>query len=186
MARQGIILSFGDLVTTTGTAQQAYPLGTIRIEESSTSGRGCETYRYVYQNETTVTPVANGLAYRGQTLGNIWEVGMDVSDVHSSFACGVYMSALTNTYYGWVKTKGYVAALKKVSGTALNWTQGAYLHSGNGASQDGMARIFKSASTGGSKVSATELKTALQRQVGWAVSTAVSTTLVGKAYVDLE
>lgn len=184
MARQGIILSFGDAVTTTGTAAAAYPLGTIRIEESSTAGRGCETYRYVYQNETTVTPVANGLAYRGQTLGNIWEVGMDVSDVHSAFACGVYMSALTNTYYGWVKTKGYVAALKKVAGTALNWTQGAYLHSGNGASQDGMAKIFKPVTA--SKVSSADVKNALQRQVGWAVSTAVSTTLVGKAYVDLE
>lgn len=186
MARQGIILSFGDAVSTTGTTAAAYPLGTMRLEESATSGRGCEVFRYVYQNEATVTPVAGGIAYGGNTLGNMWEVGMDVSDVASGFARGVYQSVLGNTKYGWVKTKGYEATLMKAKGTALNWTAGAVLHAAPNASQDGMAKIFKSNSTGGSKVSATELKAALQRVVGWAASTALSTTAVGKAYIDLE
>lgn len=186
MARQGIVFSFGDAVTTTGTATAAYPLGTIRIEESSTSGRGCETYRYVYHNEATVAAVAGGLAYKGGTLGNNWEVGMDISDVKPSFAVGVFQSVLANTYYGWVKTKGYEASLKKVAGTALNWLQGDFLVAGDGASNDGMAEKWKSASTGESKVSGDEIHRALERIVGYAASTAASTTLVGKAYINLE
>lgn len=184
MARQGIILSFGDAVTTTGTSTAAYPLGTLRLEESATSGRGCEVFRYVYQNEVTVTPVAGGVAYGGNTLGNMWEVGMDVSDVASGFARGVYQSVLGNTKYGWVKTKGYEASLKKAQGSALNWTVGAFLHAAPNASQDGMAKIFKAVTA--SKVSAADVKAAMQRPVGWAASTALSTTAVGKAYIDLE
>lgn len=186
MARQGIILSFGDLVTTTGTAVQAYPLGTMRVEESSTSGRGCETFRYVYQNEATVTAAAGGIAYGGQTLGNYWEVGMDVSDVVPAFARGVYQSALTNTYYGWIKTKGYQSNLKKRIGTNRDWLKGDFLVAGSAASTDGMAEAWVSASTGESKVSGDEIHRALERIVGFAASTALSTTLQGKAYIDLE
>lgn len=185
MARQGIILSFGDLVTSTGVATAAYPLGTIRIEETS-AAVGCQTYRYVYHNETTVATVAGGLAYKGGTLANNWEVGMDVSDVKSSFAVGVFQSVITNTYYGWVKTKGYEASLKKKIGTDRNWLAGDFLVSANGASNDGMAEAWVSASTGESKVSGDEIHRALERIVGYAASTALSTTLVGKAYIDLE
>ena len=185
MARQGIVLSFGDLVTTTGTATAAYPLGTIRIEETSTA-KGCETYRYVYHNEATVAAAAGGLAYKGGTLANNWEVGMDVSDVKSSFAVGVFQSVLTDTYYGWVKTRGYEASLKKKIGTNRDWLKGDFLVAANGASNDGMAEAWVSASTGESKVSGDEIHRALERIVGFAASTALSTTLVGKAYIDLE
>lgn len=186
MARQAIILSFGDLLTSTGDSVQRYPLGTIRTDESSTSGQGCFTYRYVYQNEATVTAASGGLAYGGQTLGNYWEVGMDISDVVPAFARGVYQSALTNTYYGWILTKGYVASLKKRIGTDRNWLKGDFLVAGSAASTDGMAEAWVSASTGESKVSGDEIHRALERIVGFAASTALSTTLVGKAYIDLE
>lgn len=185
MSRQGIVLSFGDLVTTTGTAAAAYPLGTIRIEETS-AAKGCETYRYVYHNETTVAAAAGGLAYKGGTVANNWEVGMDVSDVKSSFAVGVFQSVLTNTYYGWVKTKGYESSLKKKIGTNRDWLKGDFLVAANGASNDGMAESWVSASTGESKVSGDEIHRALERIVGYAASTALSTTLVGAAYIDLE
>ena len=184
MARQGIIFSFGDAVTTTGSATQLYPLGTIRIEESATAGRGCETFRYAYHNETTVATVAAGLAYKGSTIGNNWEVGMDVSDVKPAFACGVFQSVLTNLYYGWIKTKGYESALKKRIGTNRNWVQGELLVAGDGASCDGMAEAWLVTAT--TKVSETEVHRALQRIIGYAASTALSTTLAGKAYVNLE
>lgn len=183
MARQGIIFSFGDAVTTTGTATASYPLGTIRIEETS-SAKGCETYRYVYHNEATVATTAGGLAYKGATLANNWEVGMDVSDVKSSFAVGVFQSVLANTYYGWVKTRGYEALLNKRIGTNRNWVAGEFLVSASAASGDGMAEAFASAAA--SKVCEADLHRALERIVGYAASTALSTTLHGKAYIDLE
>lgn len=184
MARSGILKSFGDTTSHTGDSTQRYPLGSLRLEESSTSGRGCEHFRYVYQNEVTVAAVAGGIAYGGNTLGNEWEVGMDVSDVASGFAKGVYQSVLANTKYGWVKTRGYEALLLKANGTALNWAAGAVLVAAPNASQDGMAKIVTTATA--SKVSRAELKAALQRPVGWAASTALSTTTHGKAYVDFE
>ena len=183
MARSGIILSFGDVVTTTGTADQKYPLGTLRIEETSLA-TGVETYRYVYKNEATVTAVAGGLAYKGSTLANMWEVGMDVSDVKSSFAVGAFQSVLTDTYYGWVKTKGYLTNLQKRIGTNRNWVAGEFLVSASAASGDGMAEAFASAAA--SKVCEADLHRALERIVGYAASTALSTTRAGKAYIDLE
>jgi hypothetical protein len=183
MARQGIIFSFGDAVTTTGSATALYPLGTVRIEETS-AAVGCETYRYVYHNEATVATVAGGLAYKGGTVANPWEVGMDVSDVKPAFATGVFQSVLTNAYYGWVKTKGYQASLKKRIGTNRNWVAGEILVATDGASGDGMAEAFTS--TASTKITEAELHRALERIVGYAASTALSTTLVGKAYVNLE
>lgn len=189
MARQAhAILSFGDVVTSTGSSTALYPLGTIRTDETS-AAVGCETYRYVYQNEATVTAAAGGLCYRKCTaanLANFWEIGMDVSDTKSSFAVGVYVSVLGDTKYGWVKTKGYVASLKKKIGTNRDWLVGDFLVSANGASNDGMAEAWVSASTGESKVSGDEVHRALERIVGYAASSALSTTLVGKAYIDLE
>lgn len=180
------VQSFGEEVTSTGESIQRYALGTLREEESGTSGRGCESYRYVYQNEATVTVAAGGLAYGGQTLGNYWEVGMDVSDVVPGFARGVYQSVLGNTKYGWIKTRGYEASLKKRIGTNRDWLKGDFLVAGSAASTDGMAEAWVSASTGESKVSGDEVHRALERIVGYAASTALSTTLVGKAYIDLE
>lgn len=185
MARQGIIFSFGDSVTSTGSATALYPLGTIRIEETS-AAVGCETYRYVYQNEATVTPLANGICYKGSTKANPWEVGMDISDVKASWATGVYMSALTNTYYGWVKTKGFVSALKKRIGTNRDWLAGDFLVASEAASGDGMAESWVSASTGESKVSGDEIHRALERIIGYSASVHLSTTRTGKAYVNLE
>lgn len=183
------IASFGEDVTSTGTSVQRYPLGAVRVEESSTAAEGSATYRYVYQNEATVAAVASGLCYRKCTAANVanfWEVGMDISDTKPAFAVGVYQSILADTKYGWVMTKGYVASLKKVAGTALNWLAGDFLVAGDNASNDGMAEKWKSASTGESKVSGDEIHRALERIVGYAASTAVSTTLVGKAYIELE
>lgn len=185
MARQGIILSFGDVVTTTGTDVAKYPLGTIRIEETS-AAVGCETYRYVYHNEATVAAVANGLCYKGGTKANPWEVGMDISDVKGAFACGVFMSVLTDLYYGWVKTKGFVTALKKRIGTNRDWLQGDFLVAAEAASGDGMAESWASASTGESKVSGDEIHRALERIIGYSASVHLSTTKVGKAYINLE
>lgn len=180
------VASFGEEVTTTGDATQRYPLGTQRMEESSTVARGCETYRYIYQNEATVAAASGGIAYGGQTLGNPWEVGMDVSDVKGAFAVAVYQSILADTKYGWGKTRGYEASLKKRTGTDRNWIKGDFLVSADAASGDGMAEAWVSASTGESKVSGDEVHRALERIVAWAASTALSTTKVGKAYVQLE
>jgi len=180
-----LVASFGEEVTTTGDSVQRYPLGTLRLEESSTAGRGCEKYRYVYQNEATVTAAAGGIAYRGQTLGNIWEVGMDVSDVDSAFACGVYQSVLGDTKYGWVKVLGYEATLKKANGTRLNWRKGEYLYAAGNASQDGMAMNIDLGAAN-TQVTQTALERFLERQVGWAASTATSTATSGKAYIQFE
>ncbi len=189
MARQGhATLSFGDAVTSTGSSTALYPLGTVRTDETSAAA-GCETYRYVYQNEATVATAAGGLAYRKCTaanLANFWEVGMDVSDTKPAFAVGVYQSVLGDTKYGCVKTKGYQASMKKRIGTNRNWLVGDFLVAGDGASNDGMAEAWFSASTGESKVSGDEIHRALERICGYAASTALSTTLVGKAYIDLE
>jgi hypothetical protein len=180
------VQSFGEDVTTTGDSIQRYALGTLREEESSTAAQGCFSYRYVYKNETTVTAAAGGLAYAGGTLGNYWEVGMDISDVKPGFARGVFQSALGDTKYGWIMTRGYTASLKKRIGTNRNWLQGEFLVATDAASGDGMAEAWVSASTGESKVSGDEVHRALERIIGFAASTALSTTLAGKAYVDLE
>jgi hypothetical protein len=181
-------ITFTDEVTTTGSATQLYPLGTLRMEETSL-GVGVECYRYVKCDASDVATVAGGLAYRGtsggsNTISNPWVVTMDVSDATGGFCCGVFQSVLGDTKFGWIKTKGFQANLLKTFGAALNWTAGVMIVAGTAASQDGMAKRFTSASTGGSKVSQTEIR--LQKYVGWALSTAVSTTHVGKAFIDLE
>ena len=179
-------IAFTDEVTTTGNATQLYPLGTLRMEETSL-GVGVECYRYVKCDASDIATVAGGLAYRGtsggsNTITNPWVVTMDVSDAQGTWAVGVFQSVLGDTKFGWIKTKGYQANMLKTYGSALNWTAGNAIVAGTAASQDGMGKMFVSATA--SKISRAELQKF--RIVGWTVSTAVSTTHVGKAFVDME
>src|SRR5579872_4662544 len=179
-------ITFTDDVTTTGNATQLYPLGTLRMEETSTSV-GVECYRYVQVDASDVATVAGGLAYRGtsghsNTITNPWYVTMDVSDANGAWAIGVFQAAVTDLYFAWIKTKGYQSNLLKTYGSALNWTAGIMLVAGLNASMDGMARRFTAVHP--STVSQSDIRT--MRVVGWTISTAVSTTHVGKAWIDLE
>ena len=107
MGQEGIVLAFGEAVTDTGNTTQQYPLGTIRMEETS-DAVGIETYRYVYftNGAGNVAAAAGALCYRGVTQADPWDVTSDVSDVDSAFAVGVFQSVLVDATYGWVKTKG--------------------------------------------------------------------------------
>ena len=182
--RTGIPMTFTEDVDTTGSATAKYPLGTLRMEETS-GVVGLESYRYIYfDNGTAVAAAASGLCYRGVTAARPWEVTSDVSGVKSSFVTGVFMSILTDTYYGWVKTQGYVAALKKKTGSGLGWTLGDYLYAGNNATDDMIAYRIKLAAT--TKVSGAELRAALQAGIGFAAAAVSSTTATGAAYINLE
>lgn len=171
------VFFFGDAVSDVGTVQ-LYALGTLRDEEG-------EKYRYVKRNDATVDFAANALVYRGSTQATFWEVTGDVSDSDSAFAAGVAMGAIANGGYGWIKTKGYVAALKKKSGTAAySWVKGDVLCAAQAATDDGDAqRLVIAAAT---KVSAAELRTALERPIGWAAAAATKAAVTGAAYVDFE
>jgi len=184
MARNaGVVIAFGDSVTSTGSATALYPKGTRREEETS-SDRGVETFRYVYfdNGSGNVAAAAGALAYRGKTPANFWDVTSDVSDVDSAFAAGVFQSALTDECYGWIKTKGYESALKKKTGSGYGWTRGDVLHAA--AATDGEAQPLVTAAA--TKVSKAELKAVLERVVGYAAATVSSTTASGAAYIDLE
>lgn len=183
--RCGIAITFDDLVSSTGAATAKYPLGTLRVEETSAAA-GCETYRYVvFDNGSgNVAAAAGALCYRGSTAANIWDVTSDVSTVHSGLVVGAFQSVLTDGYYGWVKTKGYQSNLKKQSGSGFGWTKGHVLYASNSATADGKAINVKLAAT--SKVSGAELRAALQRIVGWASANVSSTTGTGGCYISLE
>lgn len=168
---------FGDAVGDIGT-KLLYPLGTKREE-------GGNTYRYVERNDATVTLAADVLVYRGSTQATFWEVTGDVSDADSAFAAGVIKGAVADDGFGWMLTKGYVAALKKKTGTAeYSWVKGDVLCAAQAATDDGRAsRLVIAAST---KVSAAELRTALERPIGHAAALATKASLTGAAYIDLE
>ena len=178
-------ITFTDDVTTVGSATQLYPLGTLRMEETSLTV-GVECYRYIKHNKGagSVATALGALGYRNKTVGSPWSILSDVSDTASGHAVGVYQSVVTDLTFAWVKTKGFQATLRKAQGSALNWTNGAVLVAAPNASQDGMTKIVTV--TTASKVCTGNLKAALQRIVGWAASTALSGTAVGKAYIDLE
>lgn len=182
--RTCIPMSFSEDVTTTGSSTAKYPLGALRIEESSTSGRGAETYRYVYQDDADVAAAAGALCYRGTTQGDLWDVSGDVSDSDAALAVGVYQSVLGNAKYGWVKTKGYEASLKKRNGAALNWVLGDFLITSDAASQDGMAENWEAVTQ--SIVTEGDIQSVMQRPVGYAATVATSTATSGAAYIELE
>lgn len=174
-----LVLCFGDAVTdVTTSSDQKYPLGTKREEEG-------EVYRYVQRNDATIDFAANALVYRGTTQANFWEICGDVSDVDSAFAAGVAMAAIANSGFGWIKTVGYVAALKKKPGTAAySWVKGDVLVAAQAATDDGRAsRLIIAAST---KVSAAELRSSMERPIGWAAAAATKSALTGAAYINLE
>lgn len=178
------VVAFSDLVTSTGAAVALYPKGLLREEETS-SARGAEAFRYVYfDNGTAVAAAAGALAYRGVTAANFWDVTSDVSGVDSAFAAGAFQSIITDTYYGWVKTRGYESALKKSTGSGYGWTKGDVLYAGGAATDDGKAYRIKLTAT--TKVSGAELRAILERIVGWAAATVSSTTASGAAYIDFE
>lgn len=178
-------ISFGENVDSTGDATQRYPLGQIRQEETSLAV-GVETYRYVYfdNGAGNVAAAASAIAYRGITQAEPWDVTSDVSDVDSAFAAGVFQSVLADTQYGWIKTKGYVSALKKVTGTGQAWVKGDVLYAGADATDDGKAeRLALTATT---KVSGAEIRRVLERVIGWAAAAKSSTTATGAAYIEFE
>lgn len=184
MGQEGIVLAFGEAVTDTGNTTQQYPLGTIRMEETS-DAVGIETYRYVYftNGAGNVAAAAGALCYRGVTQADPWDVTSDVSDVDSAFAVGVFQSVLVDATYGWVKTKGYEASLLRATG--VKWAKGDQLHAAPAATDDGKAERIDIAAT--TKVSGAELRTALEAPVGFAAAASASTTnTTGAAYIDLE
>ncbi len=94
-------LSYGsdDLVTQAYT-EQKFPLGLYREED----GKG---YRFVKQNDATVTVTANSLAYHvGGTAATAYVVCQDVSDSDRNLVLGVYQSVIPDAGYGWIQTKG--------------------------------------------------------------------------------
>lgn len=182
--RSGIPLIFVDEVTSTGSATALYPLGAVRHEEASADA-GVYTYRYVvFDNGTAVAAASGAVAYRGDTQADFWDVTSDVSDVDSAFACGLFQSVLTDLYYGWVLTKGYVTNLRKKTGSGFGWTKGDYLYASGEATDDGEAVRIKLAAT--TKVSGAEFRAALERGIGFAATTVSSTTATGAAYINLE
>lgn len=184
--RCGIAMCFTDDVSSTGNATALYPLGTLRVEEQSTV-IGCSTYRYAkFDNGAgNVAAAAGALCYRGITSkSTFWDVTSDVSDVDSAFAAGAFQSVLVDAYYGWIKTKGYQSNLKKKTGSGLGWTKGDYVYAGGAATDDGFAYRIKLAAT--TKVSGAELRSALERHVGFAAATVSSTTATGAAYIEME
>jgi len=178
-------LTFTDETNTTGTTDAKYPLGTLRIEETS-AAVGAETYRYVkFDNGSgNVAAVAGGVCYRGVTQARPWEVTSDVSTVDSAFAAGIFQSVLTDANYGWVKTKGYQSNVKKHTGTGFAWVKGDYIYAFGSSTADQKAVNIKLAAT--TKVSGAELRKALERGIGWAAAAVSSTTGTGAAYIDLE
>src|SRR5690242_15360458 len=90
-------ITFTDDVTTVGSATALYPLGTLRMEETSTTV-GVECYRYVKHNKGTgsVATALGALAYRNKTTGVPWSVLSDVSDTASGHCVGVYQAVVTD------------------------------------------------------------------------------------------
>lgn len=172
-----LALCFGDAVTAVGTVQ-LYPLGTKRDEEGS-------TYRYVKNVDATVTMVAGDLVYRDGTLTNTaWQINGDVSDVDSAYAAGIAQGVIANGGYGWILTRG-AASVKKKSGTAAHsWIAGDVLIAKGAATDDG--KVGKLIGAAATKVSQAELKTMLERIVGWARGASTKAAALGNAYIDLE
>jgi hypothetical protein len=178
-------IAYSDEVTSTGSATQLYPKGQVRVEEGTVAA-GASTYRYVYfdNGAGNIAAAAGAIAYRGVTAANFWDVTSDVSDVDSAFAAGAFQSVIVDTYYGWIKTKGYQSNLKKSTGTGLGWTKGDALYAGGAATDDGKAYRIKLAAT--TKVTGAEIRAILERPVGWAAAAVSSTTATGAAYIEFE
>ena len=170
-------ISWKDAVSDVGTVQ-LYPLGSKREEDG-------QIYRYCEVNDATVTLAAGVLVYRGSTQASLWEITGDVSDSDSAFCVGAAMGAIADNGFGWVKTKGYVASLKKKPGTAAySLAKGDVLVAAQAATDDGRAsRLIIAAST---KVAAAELRSALERPIGWAAAAATKSSLTCAAYISCE
>jgi hypothetical protein len=176
-------ITFGEDVTSLGNAAQQYPLGTMRMEETTLS-LGVEVYRYILHSANSVATVAGGLAYRGVTIALPWKVTGAIGSGASGLAMGVYQSVVTDATYAWVKTKGYQSNLKKQAGTGMSWAKGLYLFSDPSTTANMKARVIKIAAT--TKVSGAEIRAMLQRNIGFAASTHSTTNTTGKAYIELE
>lgn len=185
--RSGVPLMFTDLVSSTGNATALYPLGAVRIEENSTAGYGCATFRYVkFDNGSgNVAAAAGAMSYvRSTTAAYNWDVTSDVSTSDSGLAKGAFCSVLTDAYYGWIQTKGYRSDIKKKTGSGHAWVKGDYLHAYGAATDDGKSsRIVLSSTT---KATGAELRALLERVVGYAAAAVSSTTTTGGAYLELE
>lgn len=168
---------FGDAVTDV-TTELKYPLGTKREQ-------GGNTYRFVQRNDAQIDFAAGALVYRGSTQATFWEITGDVSDADSAFAAGVAQGAIANSGYGWILTKGYYATLKKKTGTtAYTISKGDVLMAAQAATDDGRAtRMIIAAAT---KVSAAELRTSMERPIGFAAAAATKAATTVAAYIELE
>lgn len=178
-------ITFVDDVTSTGTATQNCPLGTLRMEED-TLAIGVACYRYVKHAKGTnsVATAAGMIAMRGNTISAPWIVTGDIGTGKSGLSVGVYQSVMTDVQYGWIKTKGYQSNLSKQSGTGMSWAKGQYLFTDASTTANGKARVIKLGAT--TKVSGAEIRGILQRNVGFAMTAVSTTTATGKAYIDLE
>jgi len=90
-----------DLVTAVRTSTEGalYDLGQYREED----GKG---YRYVKQNDATVTVTANSLAYLAASDTTGYTVCQDVSDSDVNLVSGVYQSVIADGGFGWIQTRG--------------------------------------------------------------------------------
>lgn len=173
------VLHFGDLVTAVGTTQ-LYPLGCKREQDG-------KTYRYVKQNDATVTVVAGNvaLAVDPTATDGQWIVCCDVSDSDGAFAVGIYMGVIANAGFGWVQSKGYHSAVKK---PATAWVKGDVLFAGFSSTSDGKAFKLTDEITGtvASTVTRAKLQRVLERPIGFAAAAISSTTALGGVMIDLE
>lgn len=100
------VLFFGDLVTAVRTSAEGglYPVGTKREEEGA-------TYRYVSMDSGATAAVANKLAFRAGSGSGAWVVTATVANTAPNLSCGVFVSVIAASGYGWIQTKGRVSAL---------------------------------------------------------------------------
>jgi hypothetical protein len=86
------------------------PGETIEIVGST----GLKRYQYIQYDSGSapVTAAAGKVAfYLDGTDWNGYEVTCDISDTKANLAAGVMQAAVTDTYYGWIQTRGYYATV---------------------------------------------------------------------------
>jgi len=94
------------------------------------------TYVYFDNGQGNVAAVAGAPAcYFGTTTDNDFIVTSDVSD-GGDIACGCFLSILTDTYYGWIQTAGFVKDVP-CSGAQAETTSGDPLYATDGVWKTG-------------------------------------------------
>lgn len=179
-------ITFTDDVTTTGSATQLLPLGTMRMEETSLT-IGVEVYRYIQYSKGTnsVAAAAGALAYV-KTQGQPWLVTGDsqTATTDGGLVKVVLQSVLADTFFGWGKTKGYQSNLKCQTGTRASFAKGDAVRSDRSTTATGKAMAIKATTT--TKLTEADLKKNLSRVIGFAAAAKSTTTATGAVYVELE